>query len=142
MFPHLKNLSYEDRLSELGLWSLKERRNRADIILVFKMVKQMSSVPCNRSFKRAEDSITRGHSQKLVKESCHCDCRLHFFSDRGVALESVISAYSAINHYQAQQGARYGEHGRAARSREALITSDGPGVRSVRSAATGCDRTH
>jgi len=48
MFPHLKNLPYEDRLSELGLWtlwSLEERRNRADIIEVYKMVKQMSPVP-------------------------------------------------------------------------------------------------
>ena len=63
MFPHLKNLPYEDRLSELGLWSLEERRNRADIIEVFKMVKQLSSVPCrSQFFKRAEDSVTRDHS--------------------------------------------------------------------------------
>ena len=27
VFPHLKNLPYEDRLSELGLRSLEERRN-------------------------------------------------------------------------------------------------------------------
>ena len=74
MFPRLKNLSYEDRLSELGLRSLEERRNRADIIEVFKMVKQLSSVPWNRFFKRAEDSVTRGHSWKLMKESCHRDC--------------------------------------------------------------------
>ena len=51
MFPHLKNLPYEDRLSELGLWSLEERKNRADIIEVFKMVKQLSSVPWNWFFK-------------------------------------------------------------------------------------------
>jgi len=46
---------YEARLSELGLWSLEERRNRADILEVFKMVKQLSYVPWNRFFKRAED---------------------------------------------------------------------------------------
>jgi len=45
MFTHLKKLPYEVRLEELGLWSLEERRNRADIIEVFKMVKQLSSVP-------------------------------------------------------------------------------------------------
>ena len=30
-----------------------------------------------------------------------------------VDLKSAISAYSAIDRYQAWQGARYGEHGRA-----------------------------
>jgi len=91
MFPHLKNLPYEDRLSELGLWSLEERRNRADIIEVFKMVKQLSSVPWSRFFKRAEDSVTRGHSWKLVKESCRLDCRLHFFSQR------VINRWNSLS---------------------------------------------
>jgi len=47
MFTHLKKLPYEARLEELGLWSLDERRNRADIIEVFKRVKQLSSVPWN-----------------------------------------------------------------------------------------------
>ena len=91
MFPHLKNLSYKDRLSELGLWSLEERRNRADLIEVFKMVKQLSSVPWNRFFKRAEDSVTRSHSWKLVKESCRCNCRLHFFSQR------VINRWNSLS---------------------------------------------
>ena len=70
MFSHLKKLPYEVRLEELGLWLLKEKRNRADIIEVFKMVKQLSSVPWNRFFKRAEDSVTHGHSWKLVKDCC------------------------------------------------------------------------
>ena len=52
MFTHLKKLPYEVRLEELRLWSLEERRNRADIIEVFKMVKQLSSVPWNRFFKK------------------------------------------------------------------------------------------
>jgi len=80
MFPHFKNMLYEARLEEFGLWSLEETRNRVDIIEAFTMVKQLSSVPRNRFFRRAEDSVTRGHSWKLVKESCRCDCRLHFFS--------------------------------------------------------------
>ena len=51
------------------------------------MVKQLSSVPWNRFFKRAEDSVTRGHSWKLVKESC----RLHFFSQR------VINRWNSLS---------------------------------------------
>ena len=55
------------------------------------MVKQLSSVPWNRFFKRAEDSVTRGHSWKLVKESCRSDCRLHFFSQR------VINRWNSLS---------------------------------------------
>jgi len=32
MIPELKNMDYESRLNRLGLWSLEERRNRADLI--------------------------------------------------------------------------------------------------------------
>jgi len=38
LFPHLSSLPYEERLRQLGLWSLEERRNRADLIEIFKMV--------------------------------------------------------------------------------------------------------
>jgi len=40
--------------------------------------------------------------------------------------ERAISAFSAIGQYHARQGARYDEH-----AGEALITSAGPGVRSL-----------
>ena len=39
MIPGLSKLPYCERLERLGLWSLEERRNRADIIEVFKMAK-------------------------------------------------------------------------------------------------------
>jgi len=47
MFPHLKKLPFKVSLEALGLWSLEERRKRADIIEVFKKVKQLTSVPWN-----------------------------------------------------------------------------------------------
>jgi len=39
MIPGFSKLPYCKRLKRLGLWSLEERRNRADLIEVFKMVK-------------------------------------------------------------------------------------------------------
>jgi len=32
LFPHLRMLPYEQLLNHLGLWTLEERRNRADLI--------------------------------------------------------------------------------------------------------------
>ena len=82
MFPHLRSLSYENRLRQLGLWFLEERRNKADLTELFKMTKGFSSTPRSHFSKKAEDTSTRGHTWKLVKKHSGCDTRLHFFSQR------------------------------------------------------------
>jgi len=82
IFPHLRPLPYETRLRQLGLLSLEERRNRADFIELFKLMKALSSTPWSHFFKKAEDTSTRGDTWKLVKKHCHCDSRLYFFSQR------------------------------------------------------------
>jgi len=82
LFDDLKSLEYQERLVKLKLWSLEERRNRADLIELFKMVKGISTVPLQTFFKLADGSRTRGHRWKLVKEHSRCDARLHFFSVR------------------------------------------------------------
>jgi len=50
MIPEMRNHSYEARLKKLHLWSLEERRNRSDIIEVFKMFKCISAIPFERFF--------------------------------------------------------------------------------------------
>ena len=35
----MKGMSYEERLQKLKLWTLEERRNRQDLIEVFKICK-------------------------------------------------------------------------------------------------------
>ena len=82
MFPHLRSLSYENRLRQLGLWSLEERRNRADLIELFKMIKALSSTPWSQFLKKAEHTTTRGRTWKLTKKHGRCDTRLYFFSQR------------------------------------------------------------
>ena len=75
-------MEYNERLAKLKLWSLEERRNRADLIELFKMVRGISRVPLQTFFKLADGSITRGHRWRLVKEYSRCDARLYFFSVR------------------------------------------------------------
>ena len=82
LFDDLRTLRYNERLTRLKLRSLEERRNRADLIELFKMVRGISTVPLQTFFKLAHGSCTRGHRWKLIKEHSRCDPRLYFFSVR------------------------------------------------------------
>jgi len=95
LFEDLKNLPYFGRLNKLKLWSLKERRNRADLIELFKTVRGFSSVPLLTYLQLADRRDTRGHSWKLVKAHSTCDARLYFFSLRVFeSLEQSATLYS------------------------------------------------
>ena len=48
MFRHLRQLDYSTRLDILGLWSLEKRRNRADLIEVFKIMRGFFFNFCGR----------------------------------------------------------------------------------------------
>jgi len=50
MIPSIPKFSYEDRLTKLGLWSLEDRRIRADLVEVYKMVYGLSSVRLSTFF--------------------------------------------------------------------------------------------
>ena len=76
----MKELEYNERLQKLKLWTLEERRNRADLLELFKMVRGISTVPLDSYFRFAEETRTRGHSYKLAKMHSRCDARLYFFS--------------------------------------------------------------
>jgi len=68
MIPRLKNVAYEDsRLKDLKLWSLEDRRIRADLIEVFKITHGLSSLTVDTFFVLDIDNRTRGHPWKLKK---------------------------------------------------------------------------
>jgi len=50
----MEGLSYEDRLQSLKLWSLEERRNRQDLIEVFKIAKGMTRIRLQELFMLEE----------------------------------------------------------------------------------------
>ena len=82
IFPHLRELPYTTRLGELKLWTLEERRNRADLIEVYKMMTGSSRLPFETFFEISSETRTRGNKLKLVKTRCRLDLRQHFFSER------------------------------------------------------------
>ena len=82
MIPGFSKLSYHERLEHLGLWSLEERRNRADIIEVFKMAKGWSAIPLESMFELSTIKHLRGHTLKLVKHRSTLEVRRNFFTER------------------------------------------------------------
>jgi len=46
MVPGLKQLPYDQRLEALNLWALEERRVRADLIEVYKIIDGLSQSVC------------------------------------------------------------------------------------------------
>jgi len=84
MVPGLKSLPYDERLDPLGIWTLEERRNRADLLQVFKLYKGWSSTPFGHFFAASTVTNTRGHTANINKPRCHLDLRRSFFSYRAV----------------------------------------------------------
>ena len=104
MIEECKGLKYADRLTATGLISLEDRRTRGDLIEVFKMIKGISSVDYRLWFTFEENSRTRGHKYKLVKNRSKCTIRQNYFSQRIVnnwnkLPQSVVEADS-VNSFK------------------------------------------
>jgi len=53
---------------KLGLWTLEERSNRADLLEIFKLIKGFTAVSWTRFFTKIDNGTTRGHNWKLMKK--------------------------------------------------------------------------
>ena len=68
MIEGINLLSYKERLKRTGLLSLERRRTRADLIEVFRILKQIDKINADEHFDRwATSHSTRGHSMMLFK---------------------------------------------------------------------------
>ena len=79
-----KNLSYEQRLEYLGLYSLSRRRQRGDLIETYKILRNIEDIDYRKFFIRADTVQLRGHNYKLYKNRSLKRCRTCFFSQRVV----------------------------------------------------------
>ena len=77
----IKNLTYKDRLKKLKLPTLKYRRIRGDVIKVYNKILTNDS-RVNLHLEKQQDSITRGHSLKLVNNRYHYDLIKFSFAPR------------------------------------------------------------
>ena len=61
MISACRNMSYSERLKFTGLTTLEDRRDRGDLIEVFKLVKGLSEMDTKKFFVPSNSTTTRGH---------------------------------------------------------------------------------
>ena len=126
-FCKSKDMSYEERLRDLGLPTLRFRRIRGDMIEVFKVAHNLYDKRSAVNLNFCDSARTRGHQYRLFPQHVHYDLRKHFFSNRVISAwnslpEFVVSAHnvnsfkSRLDSFWHDQDARFNWHIEIARA--------------------------
>ena len=108
--------TYEEKLKQVGLTTLEDRRTRGDLIQTFKILHQCDNIPVSTFFKMAGSN--HGHATRLagpcdpqisglnlaVPPVPNSDLRRFFFSQRVVnywnALPNSVNYASSVNDFK------------------------------------------
>ena len=120
MLSDVKGKTYEEKLKDTGLTTLKERRVRGDLIETFKVMKGMNRTDKNKWFVIRSQNTTRttqsttsvsdeGEVKRddvMFKEHVRLDVRKNFFCERVVnqwnALPDIVRNQETTNAFKNQ----------------------------------------
>jgi ribonucleases P/MRP protein subunit RPP40 len=107
MVSGFKDIPYEERLRRMNLTTLETRRLRADLLEVYKIMTGREGVRENLLFTRiGEESVTRGHSLKLLKKRFYTDLGKYSFGNRVVSdwnqLPASVVQAPSVNIFKTQ----------------------------------------
>ena len=106
MVPELRDLTYEERLKIMELPTLESRRERGDLISVYKMVNGLDD-GVDGEILHLETRSTRGHQKKIKKEQCTRDIKKFSFPHRIVDVwngldRDVVNAGGSVHSFKAK----------------------------------------
>ena len=117
MVSNFKSKSYEDKLREAGMITLEARRQRGDMLEMFKIMTKKENVDSSFWFENLEDHRGSGMSTRkssglynVRQHPCNTDLRRNFFSQRVCttwnSLPDHIKASTSVNMFKN----KYDEH--------------------------------
>ena len=109
--------TYEERLKDAGLTTLRERRERGDLIETFKVLKGVYKVEAEAWFQKAaqtaretrssvtvEDGVARRNTEVLYKPPANHEIRDNFFTVRVVrkwnSLPEEVKSQKTVNGFK------------------------------------------
>ena len=122
MIRGLEHLSYEEKLRELGFFSLEKRRLQGDLIVAFQYLKGAYKQEGEWLFMRVDSDRTRGNGLKLRQGRLRLDIRRKFFTQRVVMhwnrLSKEVVDAPSLEAFKARMDVALGSLGDSAHSRE------------------------
>ena len=94
----LKDLPYEERLDKLQLFSLKRRRERGDMIFMYKLFNGHINIDPKKLFAMHSDDRTRGHCFKIKTPRIYTDNRRYYFTTRVVGPWNNLPNYGIYSN--------------------------------------------
>ena len=96
MVPELQDLTYEERLTRMELSSLEKRRERGDLIAMYRLIKGIDKLD-RYDLLIMNERDTRGHGKKIKPSTCRRDTKKFSFPHRSIKLwneqkEEVVCA--------------------------------------------------
>ncbi|XP_063860687.1 uncharacterized protein LOC135101043 [Scylla paramamosain] len=113
MVASIRDLSYEERLERIHLAMLKKRRERGDLIAIYKAYEGVEEMDWS-NLMVWDTWDTRGHGKKLKRSACRRDIKKYSFPYRSIDVrnsldEEIVNAES-IHQFRAKLDIkRYGD---------------------------------